>query len=355
MSKFKTSRNPQSFQPLVSVLVYNYNYGKYLSECFDSILEQTYPNIEIIFSDNASTDDSWDIACKYAKENPDKIHIARNRKNFGADANLLNCHAGNRGNYYCIIGSDDVLAPTYVETLVNVMLNDTNIAFVMTHRYIIDALGNRTDEPPFYDGNYKLFPPSQNTVYMMAAVNPSVSQIMYRPDTPDNLANIFNGKFYSARIQDFLICLQYPVAYLSVPLLGHRIHGENQSLIANDNLMEVIGPYVLAHQFAELGRQHNYTAIEEKYDDAVAKTGALAVRYASRALLEGNVELFERYLALGKALYPSITSGEDFKALERLAGDSKATIKQAIEEIDGLQFGRRVSYKPNEPFEILHI
>ena len=106
---------------------------------------------------------------------------------------------------------------------------------------------------------------------MMAAVNPSVSQIMYRAETPGSLANIFNGKFYSARIQDFLICLQYPVAYLSVPLLGHRIHGENQSLIANDNLMEVIGPYVLAHQFAELGRQHNYTAIEEKYDDAVAK------------------------------------------------------------------------------------
>ena len=123
MSKFKISRNPKSFQPIVSVLVYNYNYGKYLAECFDSILEQTYPNIEIIFSDNASTDDSWNIACKYAKENPDRIHIARNRRNFGADANLQNCHAGNRGNFYCIIGSDDVLAPTYVETLVNVMNN----------------------------------------------------------------------------------------------------------------------------------------------------------------------------------------------------------------------------------------
>ena len=36
--------------------------------------------------------------------------------------------------------------------------------------------------------------------------------------------------------------------------------------------MEVIGPYVLAHQFVELGRQHNYTAIEEKYAEAVAKT-----------------------------------------------------------------------------------
>ena len=67
------------------------------------------------------------------------------------------------------------------------------------------------------------------------------------------------------------------------------------------------------------------------------------------------MELFERYLALGKAFYPSITSGEDFKSLERLAGGSKATIKQAIKEIDGLQFGRRVSYKPNEPFEVLHI
>ena len=96
---FQIGRNPTTFQPLVSILIYNYNYGKYLAECFDSILAQTYKNIEIIFSDNASEDQSWKIACEYASKFPDKFHITRNRRNFGTDANLNNCHVAKKGNY----------------------------------------------------------------------------------------------------------------------------------------------------------------------------------------------------------------------------------------------------------------
>ena len=60
-----------SKDPLVSVIVYNYNYGRYLSECFfDSVICQTYQNIEILFSDNASTDDSWEIAQSYSQKFP---------------------------------------------------------------------------------------------------------------------------------------------------------------------------------------------------------------------------------------------------------------------------------------------
>ena len=51
--------------PLVSVCVPNYNYGHYLRNCFESILAQTYPNIEVIFNDNKSIDDSFEIAMEY--------------------------------------------------------------------------------------------------------------------------------------------------------------------------------------------------------------------------------------------------------------------------------------------------
>lgn len=45
-------------QPLVSILIPNYNYARYLRHCIDSVVKQTYDNIEIIIQDNASTDDS---------------------------------------------------------------------------------------------------------------------------------------------------------------------------------------------------------------------------------------------------------------------------------------------------------
>ena len=64
--------------PLVSVIIYNYNYGQYLRDCFDSVFNQTYPNIEVLFSDNASTDDSWAIALEYSNRYPGEIFLAKN-------------------------------------------------------------------------------------------------------------------------------------------------------------------------------------------------------------------------------------------------------------------------------------
>ena len=56
MKKLKQPILHSKTRPLVTVLIYNYNYGKYLTECFESVLNQTYNNIEISFSDNSSFD-----------------------------------------------------------------------------------------------------------------------------------------------------------------------------------------------------------------------------------------------------------------------------------------------------------
>ena len=352
---FQVGRNPKTFEPLVSLLVYNFNYGRYLAECFDSMLAQSYSNIEIIFSDNASTDQSWEIACAYAKKHPGKIHLARNKMNLGTDANLANCHVAKRGNFYCIVGSDDILHPDFVKTCVAIMMEDPDLMYVMTHRFILDEKSRRTDEPPFYNGSYKLYPPSQNTVYMMAAINPSISQVMYRAETPGSLANIFNGQFYSARISDFLICLQYPVAYLDLPLVGHRIHGQNQSLIANSNLMEIIGPYVLLHQFSELARAYEYDAVIKKYDEGVIQISRLSLRYATRALLEGNNSLFERYFYLAKAIYPEIRYDKKYEVIGQFNGENFEVIRSELKDVSELDFGRKRTYEPSPPFEAIRV
>ena len=52
-------------KPLVSVLINNYNYGRFLREAVESALGQTYPNIEVILVDDGSTDDSRNIIGSY--------------------------------------------------------------------------------------------------------------------------------------------------------------------------------------------------------------------------------------------------------------------------------------------------
>ena len=68
--------------PLVSVIIVNYNYGRFLQEAVDSVFAQTYPDIECIIVDNASTDDSDDILVDLSRQYPSAA-ILRRRDNGG--------------------------------------------------------------------------------------------------------------------------------------------------------------------------------------------------------------------------------------------------------------------------------
>jgi len=131
--------------PLVSLCIFNYNYGRYLRDCLEGVFSQTYDNIEVCFSDNASTDDSWDIALEYAKKHPGKMHITRNRKNFGSDVNFANCFTHVRGKYFVELCSDDALMPDFVKRCVDVLEAHPEAGYAMVHRTIIDEHNQRTE------------------------------------------------------------------------------------------------------------------------------------------------------------------------------------------------------------------
>ena len=57
-------------QPLISVIIPVYNVGEFLAPCLDSLLAQTYQNLEILLIDDGSTDDSGDRCDEYAKKDP---------------------------------------------------------------------------------------------------------------------------------------------------------------------------------------------------------------------------------------------------------------------------------------------
>ena len=69
-------------KPLVSVVIPNYNHGKYLRERIDSVLAQSFQDFEIIILDDKSTDDSLSIINEY-KDNPHVAHIIVNEQNTG--------------------------------------------------------------------------------------------------------------------------------------------------------------------------------------------------------------------------------------------------------------------------------
>lgn len=115
-----TVKSPKtsSFLPLVSCIIPVYNAEKYLNEGIQSLLAQTYSNIEIILVDDYSKDDSWNICLKYAEEYSN-VFAYKNKENSGGP--LRGRERGikeSRGEWLTFMDCDDYVTPTYIEHLI---------------------------------------------------------------------------------------------------------------------------------------------------------------------------------------------------------------------------------------------
>jgi len=113
-----------SEQPLVSIVIVTYNQALFIEEAIDSALSQSYPNIEILVSDDASTDGTSELAKKYATMYPEKVIALTEGPNLGITGN---CNRGLnrcRGKYAVFMGGDDVLLPEKVEAQVSWLEQD---------------------------------------------------------------------------------------------------------------------------------------------------------------------------------------------------------------------------------------
>jgi GT2 family glycosyltransferase len=100
-------------QNLISILVLSYNNLEYFPECINSILEQTYENIEIVLSDDCSTNFNKDTILKYIDEKKNKniksIVLNQNKKNIGVVKNFNKAIRLGKGEYFFYLAADDCL------------------------------------------------------------------------------------------------------------------------------------------------------------------------------------------------------------------------------------------------------
>jgi len=128
-------------QELISVIIPVYNAEKYLKETIESVLEQTYQNIEVILVNHNSTDSSCDIIKKYQKEDS-RVIVLELDINKGGPAYPRN--EGLRiaqGTYIAFLDSDDVWMENKLEKQL-FMLNQNDLDMIHTSAYIIDESSN---------------------------------------------------------------------------------------------------------------------------------------------------------------------------------------------------------------------
>lgn len=100
--------------PKISIIIANYNKAKYLEETLDSALNQNYPNYDIIFIDDCSSDDSWEIVQKYK----DRIKLFKNTVNSGVIYTRTKGIGLTDAEYIMFLDSDDKIYPTSLSTLI---------------------------------------------------------------------------------------------------------------------------------------------------------------------------------------------------------------------------------------------
>lgn len=133
--------------PLVSVGIPVYNAQRYLREALDALLTQDYPAMELIISDNASTDATPTICREYAARHP-RIRYERAEQNQGAIWNFNRVFTLARGEYFMWAAFDDLREPSSVRRCVEALERHRDAVLCCTDVRFIDEAGRVTEPDP---------------------------------------------------------------------------------------------------------------------------------------------------------------------------------------------------------------
>lgn len=142
-------------QKLVSIIVPVFNSEKFIRQCIDSILGQTYINYELVLVDDGSTDGSWEIINSYIHKYPQILAIQK--ENGGANSARKKGLELAQGDYIIFVDADDYIDPSFASKLINIMEKEevdivlSKVAKVLNEE-IIGIIGKLTEGK--YKGNF---------------------------------------------------------------------------------------------------------------------------------------------------------------------------------------------------------
>jgi glycosyltransferase involved in cell wall biosynthesis len=224
--------------PLVSVCIPAYNAELTLAETLDSILAQDYPNLDIVVSDNQSTDGTKTIIQNYAEHGvryctPGKRpEWAVNLPSYvGAYINSNFVMSQARGEYLCLFHSDDLYEPSIVRQQAEIMQAYPNVGAVFTRMRMIgddghpikmglSKLPKMLHEHPIFD-----FATLLNETLNLFNFLPTPS-VMLRRSTIERIGGFDERQFFTSSDLEMWLRIAYQgyeIAFIDQPLLNYRI------------------------------------------------------------------------------------------------------------------------------------
>jgi glycosyltransferase involved in cell wall biosynthesis len=204
----------------VSVIIPTYNRPKWLPEAIDSVLNQTYHDIEIIVVNDGSTDDTEKVLEPYM----DKIRYIYKENGGPSPSSAVNAGiAAAKGEYIARLDDDDLFLPEKTELQVKMFEENPDLGLVTSHHYVIDA-----DGKILYLKEVEDFPEHGIFYRMLQYCLFAQPTVMVRKECYDRV-----GLYRYILAEDYDMWLRisrfYPAGVVNKPLAMYRRHGSNIS------------------------------------------------------------------------------------------------------------------------------
>lgn len=214
-------------KPLISVVMAVYNGEKYIKEQIDSILEQTYRNIELIIVDDASTDDSLYIADNMAGSDK-RVKVFKNPKNLGVAWNFLKALQFACGELVCFSDQDDVWRMDKLDILASLIHDDHQNMLAYSDLAICDE-NLQVIHPSFWKSAG--IKPRKGYIHERAFLRniaPGCS-MMFRKPVADALVGLSGpGPFMHDHLTLVVSAAMGKIVYTKTALVKYRQHDRNQ-------------------------------------------------------------------------------------------------------------------------------
>jgi len=246
---------PEAADTIISVIIPAYNHERYIGECIQSIVDQTFEKLELVIVNDGSTDQTHEKILSLLEDHKDRFkklnYVNREHRGTGATLNELISLAGSE--YIFQIASDDVAIPHAINTLFSFLVMNSEYALVVGDNKII----NSNSELVYWDLNRNNIMDYSKAIYrtfgeFLKTTRPDAYQ---DPDTFGSLSTLLkgnyipNGKMFRRSaleevggyredvLEDWYINImlakRYKLKYIDKPLFYYRWH-ENNSIKNTD-------------------------------------------------------------------------------------------------------------------------
>ncbi|MGL4500791.1 MAG: glycosyltransferase family 2 protein [Planktothrix sp.] len=279
-----------SHTPLVSILINNYNYGRFLPEAIDSALNQTYSNIEVIVVDDGSTDNSRSIIERYQQK------IIPILKENGGQATAFNLgFAASRGEIICFLDSDDLFEPEKIAEIVQIFQEHPQVSWCFHPlTYVGDQIDSQTLETPIgTEGIYDLRDAiQQGKLKGKLPFGVATSAMCFKRELLENLLPMPEAiRITSDDYIKYLALGLTPGFILFKKLALQRIHGNNAYTFKPDKTDLRINILCLTAYWMK----RKFPQFEKFSNNMLALAIGLDWRYGSRT--QENSQLKQDYIA----------------------------------------------------------